>query len=148
MSGQKVKILDIILDINSYSSRKSSNHNDGERLLAWQLSRRHTLTPSKGRINHVRLLLKELAVCRVLYQNMFKETWLEEKCLLGKGTKARGIAAALRELWSKSDSGTCRSVPRSWVEARLHLEPVRTDKCHILSAGNFTARHASIYWKA
>lgn len=89
MSCQKVKILDIILDINSHSSRKSSNHNDGERLLAWQLSRRHTSTPSKGRISHVRPLLKELAVCRALYQNMFKESWLEEKCLLGKGAKAR-----------------------------------------------------------
>lgn len=131
------------LIFDSHSSRKSSNHNDGERLLAWQLSRRHTLTPSKWRVNHIRPLLKELAVCRVRYQNIFMESWREGKCLVGKGAKARGMTAAPRELWSKSDSRTCRSFARSWMEARLgasrasthrHVQEMRYKRC-ILSVG-------------
>ena len=79
------------------------------RLLTWQLCRRQWLTPSTRRLSLRRSSLKRMAVHRVLYPNLFLESWVDVE----KGGQATGITTAWRGLSSKGHPKMCGSFIRS-----------------------------------
>lgn len=73
-------------------------------LLTWQLSRWRSpnFSAITSCVTHRMWLLKNLALCRVLYLSILMKMWLEGKSVAGKGAHASGIWRSLEKSWFKN----------------------------------------------
>lgn len=74
---------------------------------------------------HRRSLRKKLAVCRMLYQSIMRESWLEGESVVGKCAQATSVTTALRGLSRKVYSRTWQSFTRSGFS--VDREPLHMD---------------------